>query len=200
MSRKPKKPPVSDRDLLEAFVRECEKLDNHKYNRLDFKPTVKINIEDDQPWSYSVSEPDPELLDSYLIRLRRFMSDGEQICVHSVRNIARRHLSEGQLRERLDELPKQWKEQMEGGGVALSIDGKDITLDLAWDLYVNGELFHFNIEKQRELRDNSSPDQAWMYRFRFLCQIDYATVYVFAVGRVIREALRTGAFDFAKDD
>jgi hypothetical protein len=199
MSRKPKQQVfASDRERLELFVSECHRLNEHKHIESGFRASLSIRAEADEPWQYTVLEPDAEILESYLIRLRRFMSEGEPIFVHAVRNVVRRNLIDAELLEELDREVEDWKRLMKSDGIVTTLNGEDISPDLAWDLYINGEYFHFNMEKRRKLEQHSAPHKIWMFRYRFLCQVEYATSHVFAVGEIIHRGLQTNAFDFGE--
>jgi hypothetical protein len=150
----------------------------------------------DQPLEYKISEPEPEVLESYLLRLRKFMSSDEPLFVHGVRNLARTLLPESELRDQLDDAHREWSRQMKNAQVSIRLNDNEIFPSYAWDLYVNGTYFHLDQSKREKLRLFADSGAEWMIRWQFLNQIVYASHYVFEISLVVESAMRENVMRF----
>ncbi len=200
MPRKSKdKPTLPDCERLLLFVSESDRLDEHKLVRTGFSPSLNISMDSpDQPWKHQISEPESEVLESYLLQLRRFMADDEHIFVHGIRNLARKLLLESSLRLRLDDAQSKWKRQMKNAEVSIRLNDKELLPAYAWDLYLNGQYFHVDMDKREKLSHFAASGDLWMVRWQFLSQVVYATTYIFDVSLVIEQAFQENAFNFDK--
>jgi hypothetical protein len=193
------RPTLSDRERLLLFVAESDRLNEHKLVQDGFAPSLNISMNgSDQPWKQQIFEPEPEVLESYLLQLRRFMADDEHIFVHGIRSLARRLLPPSSLRDRLDDAHAEWKRQMKNAGVSMKLNDEEVHPAYAWDLYVNGQYFHVDVTKRERLSLFAASGVSWMIRWQFLNQIVFATEYIFEVSLIIEQALDEHAFKFAE--
>lgn len=185
---------------LRLFVTESDRLNEHKLVQSGFSPKLNISMDGpDQPWQYRIQEPDKEILESYLIYLRKFMMSGEPVFIHRVRSLARQHLTDDSLKQELDNAHLAWKAHSRNREVEIILNERQVLPDYAWDLYINGVYFHLDLEKRGELEQFADPELLWMIRWQFLSQIVHATEYVFEVSETIERGFRHTAFNFSEE-
>lgn len=188
------------REYLELFITQSDVLNEHRLIQDGFSPTLNISMDGpDQPWNYQIQEPNKEILESYLIYLRKFMMSGEPVFIHRIRSLARQHLTEDSLRQELDNAHVAWKAHSRNREVEIVLNERQVLPDYAWDLYINGAYFHLDPDKRRKLEQFADPEMLWMIRWQFLSQIVHATEYVFDVSETIERGFRHDAFCFTDE-
>lgn len=116
------------------------------------------------------SFPSKESIKAAAMDLRHFLASGSSINMGVLVKYLREQPDTDI--EKLDEFYKIWREQaglrptkMAPMGIALNMDGEDLTLKMQIDLWMNGELFHLDDQKTDKLermKFSSFRDQSWM--------------------------------------
>lgn len=116
------------------------------------------------------SFPTNESIKAAALDIRHFLAPGSSMVMGRLVKALRTR--EGIDAAKLDEFYRVWREQTgdrKSGyapmGVALNMDGKDLTLKEQIDLWMNGKLFHADPDKADKLSRmyfSSFRDQSWM--------------------------------------
>jgi hypothetical protein len=190
---------MSDQDALQLFIQEALRLFSHPLWRDGYVPKVSVKMEIDKAWETDTHEPTPELLESFLLRLRPLLAKGEPLFVDRIRNVAKRYSQDQSVRDQLDEELADWQMDLAGGGIKVVNLGDELLPEDAWNSYINGHYFHRNEEERAKLLSLADPIHA-MHRFQFLRHIFDATRYVNNVAAISQEALENRMIVFPVED
>ncbi|MGE3074429.1 MAG: hypothetical protein AB7N24_14360 [Dehalococcoidia bacterium] len=99
-----------------------------------------------------IDGPDEDQLRSFMMDLRKLLSNESPAHFPAVLSAARRAYPDSESMEWWTTLGKDWKQALDSSPVALSLNGVVYSPRRLLDLWINGELFHDDPMKQREWR------------------------------------------------
>lgn len=147
-------------EQLKLFYSNCEILLNHSLiqnDKLNINTKLKYNIE--TGWSVSRLEIDNELLESLLLRLRRFNNEKDDINFNKIANILSRHTNSTDDVEFLRSVKKLFTNRGENRTLKLNQKGKDYSEEDVFDLFINGRHFHSNLNESSNLEEIESENK-----------------------------------------
>jgi hypothetical protein len=136
-------------------------------------------------------EPNEELLRSFLLTFRQFVSEKEPVFVNAIANILWKNLRSDELRGMLEDTREQWRQACRQGPMRVIIDDEHLTPADALDLWINGKYFHSDKRKVERI-DRLDPMKTLLARHVFLNHIISGMNYVMFLGQVIVVARRNG--------
>ncbi len=160
----------SVRENLELFEQRAEELLNSRLILNGFGTSLSFNFDRVNGLSFSSKQPDEDLLRSFLLTFRKFVSNNEAIFLFKVFNLCQQHLNSDKLKEHLIDARQLWSQQMQSGKtgkVRFTKNGRLLFPEYVTDLWINGYYFHDSPDKLRELQEVLS-DDSFLARHIFL--------------------------------
>jgi hypothetical protein len=154
-----------------------------------------LSFASDRPSVFRSIQPNEDLLRSYLVSFRKFVSKDEPVFVGYVHGLCHRYFTSDELKARIRDCQDGWKRTLAQAGFRMEFYGKHFTSEHIADLWINGHYFHDDPEKAKEL-SRYAPPATLMVRHEFLNFVVEATRVVGSTGYVIKEALREGSVMF----
>jgi hypothetical protein len=186
---------LAPRQRLELFsVRVDELSETTLVRQNDLKSEWTISMGVDQSLTSSSIEPNEDLLCSYLLKFRKFISKGEPLYIGAIHNLCQKHFTSEELKGHIRNCRQGWKRTLEHNGVRLTFNGKQISPEYLADLWINGHYFHEDTQKAEELK-RYLPGPVVFARHEFIAFVVEATRVIGGTGYAIKMALRDGAVD-----
>jgi hypothetical protein len=185
------------RESLELFVHKAEELLNSRMILNGFGTSLSFNFNRTEGVSLSSKQPDEELLRSFLLTFRRFISEMEAVFLFRIFNLCQQHLSSDQLKEWLIEARQLWSKEIRGGrtgSVNFKLNGQNVNPEYITDLWINGFYFHDSPDKLRELEQLLS-NHSLLVRHIFLDHILQAVKYISYTRFIVTVGFREGHFN-----
>jgi hypothetical protein len=139
--------------------------------------------------------PDEEDLRSFLLVFRQFVLQTEPVFINKIYNICYQTLEpSSELRERLAEWYRNWKQTGREITVGMQFKGQTISPEELADLWINGYYFHNDADKYDQLEnlfDNLAPAKV-----NFLTFLINATREIDHLGHLIAEGMKDNLFRF----
>ncbi len=181
------------RQHLELFATRVEELSRTTLIRRNgLTSSWSFSYNSDLPVTCQSIEPDRDLLTSYLLQFRKFISDGEPIFIGYIFGLCHEHLTNDEFKGAIRHCQQGWRNAVEENGVKLIFDGKQITPEYLGDLWINGHYFHDDPDKLSELERYVS--RSFLFaRHEFIAYVVTATNVIGRTGTIVRMALRDGA-------
>lgn len=181
-----------DSERLDLFIGRAQELVNTRLVQsggLDASLSLKFHYI--EGLSLTVQNPDEELLRSFLVTFRHFVSKDEPVFVPRVYNLLWMHLQADAIRLELAVSRKHWQDTSKVGGVDLIFDGARVSPDRLLDLWINGQYFHSD-ERKRAAIEAMGPLGLPLARHGFLDRLVVATRHVIHLRNVIVRARSDG--------
>ncbi len=138
-------------EVIRRFIENCEALQNHtlikdKALRMD----TNIHIENG---AMSVSRPNinEELMESLLVRIRRFNNQKDDLFFPRIINILCQNECDKEKQIFLKELSKLFMSKKEYSSLKYNYNNEDLTENDVFDLYINGKIFHTDKDKRLKI-------------------------------------------------
>jgi hypothetical protein len=189
---------ITNREQLELFVRRAEELLDLRLARNEgLQAFFNINWAATGAQTMTISAPDEDDLRSYLLLFRQFVMNKEPIFINKIYHICFQAVTSDQVRDNLKDAREEWKRNLQGSGLRVTIDEKQMTPERVVDLMINGSYFHSSdLDLQRELAA-LDPQRRMLVRWVFLNYVIDASRQVLYLARVVKGCLRKGLFDFS---
>lgn len=139
-------------------------------------------------------EPNEELLRSFLLTFRQFVSDKEPVFANGIANICWQELRSDELRGHLEAARRRWFKACRAGPLKVVIDEDHLSPENALDIWINGKYFH-NDKRKAERIKRLDPLGLLLSRHVFLNHIITATDYVVFLGQIVMVGRRQGLLD-----
>jgi hypothetical protein len=188
----------SVRESLELFVNRAEVLLSSRLILNGFGTSLSFGFDRVQGLTFSSKQPDEELLRSFLLTFRRFISEGEAVFLFRIFNLCQRHLTSENLKNYLIEARQYWSQEVRGGRtghVNYKLNEIQISPEFITDLWINGYYFHDSPAKLRELEQLLS-NQKVLVRHIFLDHLVQAVKFISYTRFIIIVGFREGYFNF----
>lgn len=170
-------------------------MDTRLLRQTGFGVEVKFKFDPATGMSMRWNEPDAEQLDSFLIRFRPFVSQGEDVYLQNIHNLCFRAAKADELKRELQFAREHYSKVLKGLVVKIQFNGTAITPEHLSDLWINGIYFH-NDEKKRAELEAMHPALRSLARTEFLSLlVDGARQVMFLRGVIVR-SLADNLFDF----
>jgi hypothetical protein len=187
---------LSPREHLELFAARVNELSQTTLVRTNgLVNEWSVSFAANGPSVFRSLQPNEDLLRSYLMTFRKFISKNEPVHVGHVHGLCHRHFTSDELKTRIRECQDGWKRTITQAGFKMDLYGKQYSSEHLADLWINGHYFHNDPEKEKEL-SRYAPPATFMVRQEFLNFVVEATRVVGSTGYVVREALREGSVAF----
>ncbi len=111
---------------------------------LSYRHTLSLRVD--------ATRPDEEILRSFLLIFRQFVSDREPVFVNRIANLCWNNTDSDYLRQELETGKAHWKAQQRGGPAGLTINQMDFTPAFVLDLMINGIYFHSDARKRATVK------------------------------------------------
>lgn len=188
----------SVQESLELFVQRAEELLNSRLILNGFGTSLSFGMDRVKGLTFSSKQPDEELLRSFLLTFRRFISENETVFLFKIFNLCQRHLNSDRLKNYLIEARQNWSQQVHSGrtgGVNYKLNGIQISPETITDLWINGYYFHDSPDKLRDLEKLLS-DNRVLVRHIFLDHLVEAVRFISYTRFIVTVAFREGHFNF----
>ncbi len=146
----------------------------------------------DQPLTARSIEPNEDLLRSFLLDFRKFISKEEPVYIGYIHGLCHKCFTSDELKDSIRRCQEGWMQTLQNNGVKLVVNGKEITPELLGDLWINGHYFHHDPEKVDELKRYLSTSFIFA-RHEFIAYVLEATRVIGGTGFAIKAALRDGS-------
>lgn len=200
MARRKAQQKFLPREQLELFVERCEELSKTRLIVSGAMSSIGFTFKGEAvpegfKVTYEAREPDTDDLRSFLMTFRKFILKDGPIFIERIFNLCHQHLKDDKLKTELIKARAAWRDEMKGfGGIALQVDGKQLTAEYVLDLWINGNYFHDDLDHVREL-ERLATTAIRLDRMGFLIALPRLTQIIFNVGMIIAYGLKNGAFD-----
>jgi len=187
----------SARESLELFVSRAEELLNSRLIVNGFGTSLSFGFDRVKGLTFSSKQPDEELLRSFLLTFRKFISKSETVFLFRIFSLCQQHLSSDNLKNSLIEARQYWSQEVRGGrtgSVNYKLNEIQITPELITDLWINGYYFHDSPDKLRELEQLLSNHKV-LVRHIFLDHLVQAVKFVSYTRFIITVGFREGLFN-----
>ncbi|MCL6512225.1 MAG: hypothetical protein K6U78_16255 [Anaerolineae bacterium] len=199
MAKRKKQTNLSPQKRLEVFLSCVEELRERPFV-LDglFKFCFHVSFDHDSgQLRCEFQEANQEYFRSFLLTLRKFIMNNEPANIDSILNICRKYVKNNkkELLKELKELKVIWSYQYRKGIIQMQTDGLNLTPEYVLDLWINGQYFHSDPDKERKLKDLLAYELPSV-KVQLLWSLPILTQTVFYIGGVVSKALRQEAFEF----
>lgn len=133
------------------------------------------------------SLPPEEPFRALLLTFRLFWAKDESSNFLRVLNIMGRHTDHPLVCQFVDSLRSRWKQALFGGAMLMSTDGRPITADLIFDLWLNSHYFHTDATKQKDLESLAGMLSDDFLKFMLADAVTRCCEAVLALYNAIRE-------------
>ena len=146
------KPSSEEWRCIREFKRRTRELVENSLLKDGYDLSANMSWKAGEPPSFTVkSIPPEEPLRSLLLTFRMFWANDEPSNFLRVSNILSRHIAQADARQVIDSLKTRWNQALFGGVMFMSFNGKDLTANTVFDLWLNAHYFHSDSEKQEQL-------------------------------------------------
>ncbi len=180
------------RERLELFIERADELSRTAVIQTEFSPSFHFHF--DRRWGAAMAnrEPDDTSLRAFLLAFRQFISPQEAVYVPGILNVAHRLITSEQLRNELVQAREVWTDNLARSDIRVLENGVAFTPEHVLDLWLNGQYFHSDPDKVRELR-RIAPQTNLLSRHLLASHAIFAARYILFIAYVLRVALREGA-------
>jgi hypothetical protein len=187
---------LSPREHLELFVARVDDLSQTTLIQSNgLVNEWSLSFAHNQPTVFRSVQPNEDLLRSYLLSFRKFVSKDEPVYVGYIHGLCHRHFTSDELKARIKDCQHGWKQTIAQAGFKMELYGKHFTSEHIADLWINAHYFHDDPEKAKEL-SRYAPPAVFIVRQEFLNFVVETTRVVGSSGYVIKQALREGSVSF----
>ncbi len=148
----------------------------------------------DQELHIQMTKYDEEDLRSYLTALRPFYSDDSDIFVNKIHSILYQMTEDEHVRRLLARGRARWNEIRQSNGMLIEVNGKILTPEYIYDLWMNGRFFHHDADKRKELTDLPPLARHEVWK-EFINYIIAATDHVIWLSHTMEKVIRDGLID-----
>ncbi len=163
-----------------------------------FGTSVSLQSDRMNGLTFSSKQPDEELLRSFLLTFRRFISKTETVFLFTIFSLCQKHLLSDKLKGYLIDARQKWSQQIrvgKTGNIQFNQTGKFLTPEYVTDLWINGYYFHDSPDKLRELQELLSRD-TFLARHIFLDHLVQASRFISYTRFIVKVGFREGLFKF----
>ncbi len=150
------------------------------------------------PLVETLREPSDDVLKSFLVDFRPFVSQREPVYLYRIYRICERSLGNAQLRHWLRKSREYWKEVHASSGLRLQVDNRIYRPEEIADFWINGWYFHDDPQKLDELKRLGSAGFR-LHRVEFHHFLDNCVEQVLYTGNVVKAGLAEGMFDLQRE-
>jgi hypothetical protein len=187
---------LSPREHLELFVTRVDELSQTTLIRTNgLVNEWSLSFDINRPSVFRSLQPNEDLLRSYLLVFRRFISKNEPIFIGYIHGLCRKHFTSDELMSHIEACQRGWKQTLAQAGIRMNLDGRETSSEHIADLWINGHYFHEDPAKAEELKQYVPP-AIFMVRQEFLNFVIESTRVIGGTGHTIKVALRDGCVSF----
>ena len=149
MGRRSEKQNITSEEMYTLYHRRVEELLHLEIvNNLHWtRQRWKISWKEGSPLKREYGLPQRDLVRSFLLALRHFLADNEQISFYRVSKRIRSECGNQEITELVDHLRKDYSYIMSVPTVPIIINDHELKTTEIIDLFFNAELFHSDLEK-----------------------------------------------------
>jgi len=144
-------------------------------------------------------EPDEEDFRSFLLLFRQFISDNELVFANRIFNDCIRFIRDDKLKEQVQKARDAWRNAFCSSGIAMHVDGTELTPEYVIDLWINGHYFHNDADKAAELKELLGQPLQFV-RMQLMTALPLLLNSLFYLSGVIGYGLKNGLFEFPDDE
>ena len=146
------KPSVEEWRCVREFKRRIREIAENSLLKSGYALKANMSWKAGEAPSFTVSAiPPEEPFRALLLTFRLFWANDEPSNFLRVLNILSRHIAQSNARDVLDGLKTRWNQALFGGVMFMSFNGKELTSNTVFDLWLNAHYFHSDSEKQEQL-------------------------------------------------
>jgi hypothetical protein len=135
---------------IRTFLRRAKELSESSLVANGYDLSANVSLNAGEPPKFTVCAiPPEEPFRSMLLTFRHFVGNDEPSNFLRVLNLLAKRVPDA--REYLDSLRTVWHQALFGGLMNLSFNGKDLTANYIFDLWLNARYFHNDEQKEQEL-------------------------------------------------
>jgi len=181
---------------LERFVERADRLRHTRLmqNGLSTELSYKFDIRTSPSLIQGqLRQPNEDDLKAFLLDFRPFVLQREPVYVGRVYDQLERRLTDTERRDALRISRQRWKHGQGQGGFQVFLNERQVTPELAIDLYVNGWYFHDDPDKRELLEKLTVGHGQILTRWVFLEALRAAITHVLIMAEVARISLTDGS-------
>lgn len=181
------------RRILELFNHKTEKLFNSKFTKQVHESNLKIEGTKSKPISITLTQPDEESRNSFILSYKFFIQKRESI---SVRSLAKLY-EESNFPEKLKAEFKKEREELNNfldTPSMMVVNNKKFTYREIQDIFINGEYAHFD-EKKRPVYESlmSNPLLKNMFEYELIHSLNIVLRFInnfYCINKDVLESLK----------
>jgi len=181
----------SDAQKLELFVERVERAVGRRALR---EKTIRAHFSVDanaEQTAFTADSGDEEDLRSLLLDVRSFLAPQEDVHAYRIFNILELQLTDDELKQAARENREDWKKVMAGRAQAV-VNGRAYSAEDAFNLIINGDLFHMDVNKAEEYTGLPQPIRL-MLQTQMVQLVIYGLGVLWATRNIIIAARNRGA-------
>jgi len=137
---------------IREFKRRTRELAENSLLKNGYDLSANVSLKAGEPPSFTVKAmPFEEPLRALLLTFRLFWANDEPSNFLRVSNILSRHIAQDDARMVIGGLKTRWNQALFSGVMFMSFNGKDLTANTVFDLWINAHYFHSELEKREQL-------------------------------------------------
>lgn len=192
MSHAHKPNQLTNTQRLQLFLRRADELKQTNLAQGPVSIDLEVHFRQEGDSSISLSQPDEDLLRSFLLTFRQLISNDEPIHVNTIYNICQKHCTDPDLSDLFKASRGKWKEALSTTAFRLEINGQQLTPPTILDTWINGHYFHNDLAKQR-LLDTLDPLGTAVAKQTFLLSVFTAARELGNLATLVRRGLTQGS-------
>jgi hypothetical protein len=189
---RPRRERADDLEAVRLFLDRAARVESSTVVRHSVGTHLTVNWSVGQPWTWTTTEPTPDVLKSLLMDLRPLVVPGESINLRAIFSIGERRLQKDEHRRALREGATAWNNAHRQGAIALKVNERDLSPERVMDLWINGYYFHEEPRKRAEL-EALVPEAGILTRHMFMEFVYRSIECVIWTASVLRAAKEKGA-------
>jgi len=146
------KPSIEEWRCIREFKRRTLEIAENSLLKSGYALKADMSWKAGEVPSFTVTAmPAEEPFRALLLTFRLFWANDEPSNFLRVLNILSRHIAQADARDVLDDLKTRWNQALFGGLMNMSFNGKELTANTVFDLWLNAHYFHSETEKEEQL-------------------------------------------------
>ena len=152
-------------EALCLFNEKADEIKNSSYTKyfLENKPKVSISKKQGEAIKIKTIEPNDESLKSFVLTLRLFLQNNDQISFQNINKIYEKLPTNFQKEKESFSLSREKINQTLDSNINFKYNNKILTYNEVLDIFIYGDLAHINIDKRNIYKDWKSKKETGLF-------------------------------------
>jgi hypothetical protein len=189
---------LNDHEKLIVFLNRVERISASTYITNPTQVSWGFEVNKDTPViKKSLVEPPEEILKSFLLDFRPFISKKEPVYLDGIYNICERRLLNDKFKLWLQQSRELWRKAHNLSPVRLKLNDHTYAPEEIANIWINGWYFHDDIQKYEALKTLDKISFG-IHKAEFHYYLEDCIKQILYTGNVVKTALDDDLFDFEK--